>query len=123
MKPATPILRVFDEARAREFHADYLRFRLDWEHRLGLHYPLYMQMSRGGCVLHLSGHHGDACPGAAVCVDTPDLDGYCEELRGRPYRYAYLSRPEESLWGSWEFPLTDPFDNRLTFFENLPSSS
>ena len=122
MKSATPILRIFDEARAREFYGDYLGFQLEWEHRFGQHYPLYMQVSRGGCILHLSGHHGDACPGAAVRIDTPGLDEFCDELRGKPYRYAYPNRPEESAWGTREFTVTDPFGNRLTFFENLPSS-
>jgi hypothetical protein len=29
----TPILRSFDEAKAREFYIDYLGFSVDWEHR------------------------------------------------------------------------------------------
>jgi hypothetical protein len=30
--------------------------------------PLYMQVSREGCVLHLSEHYGDATPGATAFV-------------------------------------------------------
>ena len=57
---STPILRIFDEARAREFYQDYLGFRIDWEHRFAPGMPLYLQVSRVDCVLHLSEHHGDA---------------------------------------------------------------
>ena len=63
---STPILRIFDEAKAREFYVGYLGFRIDWEHRFAPGMPLYLQVSRDGCVLHLSEHHGDACPGAAL---------------------------------------------------------
>jgi len=28
----TPILRMFDEARAREFYVEFLGFTVDWEH-------------------------------------------------------------------------------------------
>src|SRR3546814_734157 len=55
----TPILRIFDEAKAREFYFGYLGFTADWEHRFGENFPLYMQVSRAGLTLHLSEHHGD----------------------------------------------------------------
>jgi catechol 2,3-dioxygenase-like lactoylglutathione lyase family enzyme len=29
----TPILRIFDDAKAREFYVGYLGFEVDWEHR------------------------------------------------------------------------------------------
>jgi hypothetical protein len=63
-----PILRIFDEAKAREFYVDYLRFTVDWEHRFEDDLPLYMQISRDGLTLHLSEHVGDACPGSTVFV-------------------------------------------------------
>ena len=31
--PVVPILRSFDEGKAREFYVDWLGFRIDWEHR------------------------------------------------------------------------------------------
>ena len=58
-----PILRIFDEAKSKEFYVDYLGFAIDWEHRFEPGLPLYMQVSRDGLVLHLAGHHGDCCPG------------------------------------------------------------
>ena len=70
--PAIPILRIFDEAKAREFYAGFLGFTFDWEHRFEPGTPLYAQVSRGDCRLHLSEHHGDAHPrqrSSAITVD------------------------------------------------------
>ena len=54
----TPILRIFDEAKALEFYVDFLGFKVDWQHRFEANFPLYLQVSLGECVLHLSEHHG-----------------------------------------------------------------
>lgn len=112
--PATPILRIFDEARAREFYVRFLGFKIDWEHRFEPGLPLYLQVSRGGCVLHLSEHHGDCSPGAAMRIETADLDGLLGELLAKAYKFA---RPgiEETPWGSRDLSVKDPFGNRLTF--------
>src|SRR5262245_52175620 len=58
-----PILRIFDVEKAKEFYLDYLGFKVDWEHRFEEDSPLYMQISLGEFVLHLSEHYGDGCPG------------------------------------------------------------
>jgi catechol 2,3-dioxygenase-like lactoylglutathione lyase family enzyme len=63
-----PILRIFDVEKAREFYIDYLGMQVDFEHRFEPELPLYMQVSRGNFVLHLSEHHGDGTPGSAVLV-------------------------------------------------------
>ena len=88
MGQPTPILRIFDEGKAREFYVDYLGFRIDWEHRFAAGMPLYLQVSRDGCVLHLSEHHGDACPGAAMRIATDSLDELHQELEQKNYGYA-----------------------------------
>ena len=72
----TPILRIFDEAKAREFYLDFLGFKVDWEHRFEGNFPIYMQVSLGGCVLHLSEHYGDGSPGASIRIAVTDLDAY-----------------------------------------------
>ncbi|MBQ5961593.1 glyoxalase superfamily protein [Massilia sp. ZL223] len=111
---ATPILRIFDERKAREFYVDFLGFQVDWEHRFEPDLPLYLQVSRGELVLHLSEHHGDCCPGAAMRIETSDIDALHAELAGKRYGYA---RPqvEEMPWGSRDMSVKDPFGNRLTF--------
>lgn len=45
------------------FDAIPVLFRVDWEHRFEPGFPLYLQVSRDGLVLHLSEHHGDGSPG------------------------------------------------------------
>ena len=109
-----PILRVFDEAKAREFYLDFLGFKVDWEHRFEPGLPLYMQISKDDCVLHLSEHHGDCCPGASLRIEASDLDAYQAQLLAKQYKY---SRPGigEMPWGTREMCIADPFGNRLTF--------
>ncbi|MEV4126817.1 glyoxalase superfamily protein [Nocardia sp. NPDC049707] len=53
-----PVLRIFDSAKAYEFYCDYLGFTVDWEHRFGVNFPLYAQLSRSSATVHLSEHHG-----------------------------------------------------------------
>jgi len=114
LRNTTPILRIFDESKAKEFYVDFLGFAIDWEHRFEKDLPLYMQVSKGDCVLHLSAHHGDCCPGAAMRIETSDVDKYQAELIGKQYAN---SRPEiqEMPWGSRDMSIVDPFGNRLTF--------
>ena len=114
----TPILRIFDAAKAREFYVDYLGFRVDWEHRFAPDLPLYLQVEREGCVLHLSEHHGDCCPGAAMRIGTDRLDALAAELAAKDYRHA---RPaiEAMPWGSRDLSVRDPFGNRLTFTDRV----
>jgi catechol 2,3-dioxygenase-like lactoylglutathione lyase family enzyme len=88
LSKTTPILRIFNEAKAREFYVEYLGFRVDWEHRFAPGMPLYLQVSRDDCVLHLSEHHGDACPGAAMRIETDALDAFHQELEQKGYGYA-----------------------------------
>jgi uncharacterized glyoxalase superfamily protein PhnB len=116
LRGVTPILRIFDEAKAREFYLDFLGFRIDWEHRFGAAFPLYLQVSRGACVLHLSEHHGDATPGAAIRIETQGVEALCAELAAREYRYA-KPQLEQAEWGDRLLQVRDPFGNRLVFFE------
>jgi len=110
----TPILRIFDEAKAREFYVDFLGFAIDWEHRFEAGAPLYMQVSKDQCVLHLSEHYGDGVPGAALRIETNDVDAFQAELMAKRYKYA---RPgiEEMPWGTRDMSMKDPFGNRLIF--------
>lgn len=117
----TPILRMFDIAKAREFYLGFLGFEVLFEHSFDDHAPLYMAVSRDGCELHLSEHHGDGAPGIAVRVKVEDIAALHRELIGKAYRYA---RPglEETPWGTREVSVADPFGNRLHFFEVQPQS-
>ena len=110
-----PILRIFDEAKAKDFYLGFLGFELDWEHRFEPDMPLYAQISLGECVIHLSEHHGDASPGSAVRVAVDDIDGYHAEITGKGYKY--MRRGIDVMpWGTREIKVIDPFFNRLMFF-------
>ena len=113
-----PILRIFDVAKAREFYLDYLGFGLDWEHRFEPDMPLYLQVSKGSCALHLSEHHGDCSPGATVFLRVTGLEQFHKELSEKRYRY---QRPgiELAPWNAKVMQLTDPFGNRLRFNEDI----
>jgi catechol 2,3-dioxygenase-like lactoylglutathione lyase family enzyme len=111
-----PILRIFDEAKAREYYVGFLGFKIDWENRFEPDAPLYAQISRGRTVLHLSEHHGDSSPGAGVRIPVGDLDGLHAELTAKKYKY---NSPgiQTMPWGLRELTANDPFMNRITFFE------
>jgi catechol 2,3-dioxygenase-like lactoylglutathione lyase family enzyme len=108
-----PILRLFDEASTRAFYVDFLGFTVDWEHRFAADLPLYLQVSRGGCVLHLSGHHGDSTPGSTVRIGIDDIDALQAELVAKQYKHA---RPgiNTQPWGR-DMPIKDPAGNTLIF--------
>ena len=105
--------------KAREFYVGFLGFTVDWEHRFDDSAPLYIQVSRGGLVLHLSEHNGDACPGSTVFVRLTGIDEYHREITAKGYGYM---RPGVDLapWNAKLMEVTDPFGNRLRFNEYLP---
>jgi uncharacterized glyoxalase superfamily protein PhnB len=115
----TSILRIFDIAKAHEFYVDFLGFEVQWEHRFEDNAPLYTEVCRDGCVLHLSEHYGDATPGSAVRIRVEDIAALHRELLAKTYRFA---RPGlcETPWKTREISVTDPFGNRLHFFEEMP---
>ena len=113
---AVPILRIFDVAKAKEFYVGYAGFAVDWEHRFGDDFPLYMQVSMGALVIHLSEHHGDACPGSAVRVECAGVAAFAESLAAKSYRYLKPGT-ERTPWGSLSLTLLDPFGNKLVFDE------
>jgi catechol 2,3-dioxygenase-like lactoylglutathione lyase family enzyme len=115
-----PILRSYDEAKAREFYVDWLGFSVDWEHRFDPNTPLYMQVSRDGIAFHISEHHGDGSPGSHVRVEIRGVREFYAELIARKYKNNRpgLERPD---WGGIEFTVIDPVNNRITFSEADPA--
>ena len=111
-----PVLRSFDEGKARAFYCDFLGFEVRWTHRYEPSLPLYMEVARGNCTLHLSEHHGDACPGAALRIECVNLSRFCDHLNAR---HSGNARPavEEKPWGTREMSIIDPFGNRLVVTE------
>ena len=111
---AVPILRILDVEKAREFYLGFLGLAVDWEHRFEENSPLFLQVSRGDMVLHLSEHHGDGTPGAVVDVEVRGLEEFHREVNSRGYKYM---RPgiDEHEWKTMQ--VNDPFGNRIRFHE------
>ena len=116
-----PILRIFDEDKARQFYVDFLGFKIDWEHRFEPGTPLYMQVSLDGCVLHLSEHHGDASPGSALRIRCDEVEAYNKALLDKQYKY-YRPGLQDQEWGAREMSVQDGFGNRLVFFRELTAA-
>lgn len=114
-----PILRIFDVDKAMEFYVGWLGFHIDWQHRFEPGTPLYMQVSCGGVLLHLSEHHGDSTPGAKIFIECTGVRELQKELMDKNYNYG---RPclEKEPWNSISVTVIDPFMNRLAFNEALP---
>ena len=119
MATVKPVLRIFDYQRAVEHYVHWLGFRIDWEHRFEAEAPVYLQVSRGDLLLHLSEHSGDGTPGTRVFIDDfANLEAYHRELLAKNYKY---NRPglhvpfydPEAL----EMTVIDPFHNQLILVE------
>ena len=111
-----PTFRIYSLEKAREFYVDFLGCKVDWEHRFEDSAPVYMQVSRGGLVLHLSEHHGDGTPGSVAYVRMSGVKELQRELNDKKYRH---NRPGLQVqdWGMTEVQVVDPFNNRITFGE------
>ncbi|CAO3619555.1 unnamed protein product [Cunninghamella blakesleeana] len=125
MGKAIPVLRIFDYNKAIEFYINWLKFKIDWEHKPEAT-PIYMQISyKGDLVLHLTEHHGDCCPGSKVYIqDFKGLKEYHQSLLDQGYKYNKpgLEVPfynEKAI----EMQVTDPFGNNLLFSQDLSDQS
>lgn len=119
MATITPIFRIFDYDKAVEFYIKWLGFKIDWEDK-PLNTPIYMQISLGDIVLHLSEHHGDCSPGARAYIsEFNGLKDYHKCLLDKQYKF---NRPGigETPWDPETLcmDVIDPFGNRLSFNGN-----
>jgi Glyoxalase superfamily protein len=117
-----PLLRIFSIEKAKEFYVGFLGFTIDWEHRFDDNAPLYMQVSKGRCVLHLTEHHGDCCPGSTVFVWLTGIEDLHRDLTAKSYRYM---RPglERTFYNSLSAEVIDPFGNCIRFNEDLKAKA
>lgn len=120
LKGVNPILRSFDEDKARAFYIDYLGFQVEFEHRFGPGMPLYLGLIRDGVRVHLSEHHGDTTPGSRLRIEVADIDAFLAEIEDRGHAALRPGAPTRQPWGERDLTLTDPFGNRLTFFQDIP---
>ncbi|WP_162908083.1 glyoxalase superfamily protein [Allorhizocola rhizosphaerae] len=125
-----PVLRVFDEAAAKEFYADFLGFTLDWGGPSGgPGTPFYGQVSRPGTTLQMALSPYEAGPGATVDIWLSNLDEVHRELShyvmSRNIRIwgpgiwmpDIMAVPYGTEKGSRVLVLSDPFGNHLRLSE------
>ena len=74
MQNVYPTLRITDFERSRAFYVEGLGFKIDWEHRLEPHFPVFMQITRDGLSLYLSEHSGDYQVEGLVHLFVPNVD-------------------------------------------------
>lgn len=121
MQRTVPILSICSYEEAKAYYVDWLGFGIDWEFRFEPTFPVYMQVSRDGLVLHLSEHKGGN-PGPAMChVEVDDLEALMAEWKGR--RPDFTQSIEIAPWNAKHVSLKDPFGNMLGINETLPESS
>ncbi|KEK22916.1 glyoxalase superfamily protein [Bacillus gaemokensis] len=111
-----PILRIFDAEKAKEFYIHFLDFKLDWDHRFNENAPLYMQISNLDHLIHLSEHHGDCCPGAAIRIEISQIEQFHKKILSKQYKYSCPGL-EVTPWNTKEIELLDPFGNKVIFYE------
>ncbi len=114
-----PLVRIFDEQKARAFYLEWLGFSIDWEHRFEENMPVYMQISLGNLTLHLTEHAGDCVPGGKVFLRCTGLQDWYAHLAAKNYPYQRSGLiVKDAFWGGIYMDLIDPFGNRLLFSEN-----
>jgi hypothetical protein len=114
------VLRIFSVEKVREYYLEFGGFHLAWEHRSEPTSPLYRQVSRDGLVLHLSEHYGDGSPGACFHVEFRDVKALNAELSAKNYPY-WRPGMTETIQGSPQLTLVDPFGNKLYLGEPEPT--
>ncbi|HEX8237842.1 MAG TPA: glyoxalase superfamily protein [Abditibacteriaceae bacterium] len=112
-----PALRITDYERSRSFYVDGLGFTIDWEHRFGPDFPVFMQLSREGQSFYLSQHAGDCQPGGLAYFYVPDVGAWYAQMQERGV--VVDEPPQDQEWGNREMQLHDPDGNTLRLCTRL----
>jgi catechol 2,3-dioxygenase-like lactoylglutathione lyase family enzyme len=110
-----PALRITDYVRSKAFYVERLGFRVVWEHRFELNFPVFMAVARDGMQIYLSEHSGDCQVGGLVHFLIEDVDAWHREFEGRGVRATDL--PNDDL-GFRNMTVTDPDGNQLRFMQS-----
>lgn len=114
-----PQLRITNAEQSLGFYVNGLGFKLDWEHRFGPGFPLFVQLTRQDQTVFLTEHRGDCEVGAAVYFIVPDAARCLSEFEQKGILATNVL--SNTPWGTREFLLTDPDGNRLRFASEIQS--
>jgi catechol 2,3-dioxygenase-like lactoylglutathione lyase family enzyme len=121
-----PVLRIFSEARAKEFYLEFLGFSLDFGGPVdGESGPYYGQVIRAHTTLQLAEMPYDPGHGATVDIWLDGLDELHRELMQRYGEMGtrvfgpavWVPQIEDVSWGARVMIIGDPFGNHLRFSE------
>ncbi|MDB5815903.1 MAG: hypothetical protein JWM03_700 [Rhodocyclales bacterium] len=116
-----PQLRITNAEQSLSFYVEHLGFEIDWEHRFGPGFPLFVQLTRQGQTIFLTEHTGDCQVGGAAYFIVPDAAHCLSEFERKG---VIPTNPLANMpWGTREFLLTDPDGNRLRFASELQNQS
>ena len=113
----TPVFQITDYLQAMAFYVDWLGFSIDWEERAASG-RCYLQISRGGIVLHLTNHPNESSIGARAMVDFNGLMSYHHLLLQKQSVFP-LPQLQKTTWNDkvMQLELFDPAGNCLVLAE------
>ena len=114
----TPVIKVPNIEKAKEFYLGFLSFDIDWEYILDEGRYVYLQISKDNCVLHLTEYCDDGCTGTSVRIETNDLSQYQKTLIEKGYHGVSLV-VKDMEWGTKDMEILDPFGNKLIFTSGI----
>jgi predicted enzyme related to lactoylglutathione lyase len=109
-----PALRITNYERSKTFYLEQLAFRLEWEHRFGPNFPVFLSIARDGMQIYLSEHSGDCQVGGLVHFVIEDVHAWHREFTARGVQVT--EAPNNDL-GFVNMTITDPDGNQLRFME------
>ncbi|MCR9234919.1 MAG: glyoxalase superfamily protein [bacterium] len=116
IRSSIPVLRMFDEVKAKAYYIDYLGFEVDWESRFSPTAPLYLQIHLGEAILHLNGHAQEDAPTTEVNIPVRGLQNFCDYLIAKQAEYPKPIPVDPRYQGrNTDLNLYDPFGNLLVF--------
>lgn len=110
-------LRITDYEASKEFYLQKLGFQIDWEHRFGSAFPVFLQMTKEGLSLYLSEHKGDCQVGGLAYFYVSDVDAWFEDCQR--HGVVPILPPTNQPWGNREMRLSDPDGNHLCISQRL----
>lgn len=117
MQETFSALRITDYDKSKEFYVQRLGFQVDWEHRFGPDFPIFLQVTKRGLSLYLSQHSGDCQVGGLAYFYVSDVDAWYRDCDRQGIVPTLL--PMDQPWGNREMRLTDPDGNCLCVSQRL----
>ena len=115
-----PILRSFDEGKAREFYIDWLGFEVDWSIASSPARRSTCRCRAAAAYSTSASTTATARPGRAIRIQVDELEAFHAELQTRPYKN-YRPGLQDQEWGAREMTVQDGAGNKLIFYRDLPS--